>query len=535
MSLGIRARVMLLVLAAALPAAALAIYDALESRAADEARGRADAVRLATMAARHHGQIVEGARQTLVAMAQAIPLLPRSGGACNEYLAYLRQESGGLYHSLGLLADGGELICSAVPWRGKVNSADRLYYRRALASGRFSAGEYQHGRVTQRDGISFGFPMRLAGGAPAVGFIALDLEHFERIAKATPLPARGVIGVIDENGVILAQHPARPGAIGKQIPFAAVLDRVLAAPSGVFEAAGAGAVPKLFAFQAVMANADGSIPLRVVVSTPLEVIYADGNAALTRNLAALAIATLVLLAAAWYATDRLIVRSIRRLVDVARRLHRGDFAARTGFEARGDEMSEIGAAFDGMAHALQARDAALRRTLEELHEQSMTDALTGLHNRRYLLERLSGEMARAARHGRPLAVLLLDVDHFKRINDGCGHAAGDAVLSALGALLRRSLRAEDLAGRYGGEEFVVALSDASLEAAVEKAEALRAAVALLEVEGAPALSASIGVAAFPAHGAEPAGVLDAADQALYAAKRGGRNRVCAARGEERAA
>ncbi|KHL56909.1 diguanylate cyclase [Xanthomonas cannabis] len=169
------------------------------------------------------------------------------------------------------------------------------------------------------------------------------------------------------------------------------------------------------------------------------------------------------------------------------------------------------------------------RLRESLRQQSIRDALTGLYNRRYLEESLSHELARCARRGLPLSVLMLDVDHFKQFNDSQGHAGGDLLLAAVGELLLTRLRAEDVACRYGGEEFTVILPEADGEEAMRVAEQIRAQIAALAVtdgqRALPRVTASIGVASFPVDGELGASLIQKADAALYAAKHRGRNRV----------
>jgi len=169
------------------------------------------------------------------------------------------------------------------------------------------------------------------------------------------------------------------------------------------------------------------------------------------------------------------------------------------------------------------------RLRETLRQQSIRDALTGLYNRRYLEETLARELQRAERTERPLGVVMFDIDRFKQFNDTVGHDAGDALLRDLGAMLRQRFRKDDIACRYGGEEFVVILPDASLEATHQRAELLGDAVRHLEVDhrGQPlgSITVSLGVAAFPEHGRVMEALLRAADTALYRAKQNGRDRV----------
>lgn len=174
----------------------------------------------------------------------------------------------------------------------------------------------------------------------------------------------------------------------------------------------------------------------------------------------------------------------------------------------------------------------LRETLRNL---SIRDPLTNLFNRRYMEESLERELVRAERKGSGLGIIMIDLDHFKRFNDAFGHEVGDALLRNFGAFLQRNIRGSDIACRYGGEEFTVIMPEASLEAIRQRAEHLRAGVQEIRVDGAHhrtgEITISLGVAISPDHGTSVETLLQAADAALYRAKRTGRNRVCLAREE----
>ena len=178
---------------------------------------------------------------------------------------------------------------------------------------------------------------------------------------------------------------------------------------------------------------------------------------------------------------------------------------------------------------LRRLQAELREKNATLARLSTTDPVTGLRNRRYVTEFLSLELLRAARYKTPLAVLMLDLDHFKRINDTYGHRVGDTVLQAVAEVLRGTLRATDVAGRYGGEEFLVVLPQTDLQGAAVLGERVRAAIeqTTIPVEGAEPLSVtvSIGVAALGDGACSAEQLVERADAALYAAKDAGRNRV----------
>jgi diguanylate cyclase (GGDEF)-like protein len=172
---------------------------------------------------------------------------------------------------------------------------------------------------------------------------------------------------------------------------------------------------------------------------------------------------------------------------------------------------------------------ALEQALVYIREQALTDPLTGVYNRRYLWEFLRREWIRAKRRELPLTVIMLDLDHFKRINDAFGHPAGDHVLVAVAGLLRNQIRSSDIVCRYGGEEFALILPEASLDSVRQRAESIQAAIKQLKLthQGVAlgSITASLGVALFPTHADDPDALMAAADAALYAAKSAGRDRI----------
>ena len=179
-------------------------------------------------------------------------------------------------------------------------------------------------------------------------------------------------------------------------------------------------------------------------------------------------------------------------------------------------------------HALQQQLAEINLLQQQLRDQAERDPLTGVYNRRFFDEGTARELARCARHQQPLALILIDIDHFKAVNDRQGHQAGDLVLTALADLLSLHSRESDLVCRFGGEEFLVALPNTSLHTAVERAEQYRAALAgiRLDWQGNQLVSTiSLGVSVFPEHGTELDVLLRHADLALYRAKHLGRNQV----------
>src|SRR6266702_823273 len=400
-----RARIFVLVILAALPALLLTVYSAIERRASTENQARAELGRLVKLAAMQQWQVVEGARQMMVASSQILFTLLGDRKRCTEYFASLLAQNREAYHSMGLFTPDGQLFCNAASWRDKVYSGDRLYFRLARKTGRFAVGEYQVGRVTGKAGINFGFPLIDADDKVyAVACAGLDLENLGRMAEATPLPPEGILSVVDVKGTILARKPAMPERVGERLWNPQVIEAVLA-----------------------------------------------------------------------------------------------------------------------------GREGALEQRERKLQEQAISDPLTGLYNRRYLSEFLPRELVRSRRNATPVAVMLIDLDHFKRVNDSFGHEAGDIVLKAIAALLKGKVRGSDMACRYGGEEFALILPETNLDTALRRAEVIRLAIARLDLSHAGTslgkITTSLGIALFPDHGEDSDALLRVADVALYGAKGAGRDRI----------
>ena len=249
---------------------------------------------------------------------------------------------------------------------------------------------------------------------------------------------------------------------------------------------------------------------------------------------ALITTVLVGIGLAGYLLGLTIVGPLRRLTHGATKVARGDLEVNLPLHGR-SEVSYLTQVFNQMVgHLRKFRDEniainqELRIRNEELQTLSVTDSLTGLHNRTQLSELLSRELARCQRHLHPFSIIMIDIDHFKRFNDTHGHQAGDDMLRQVAEIIRRFLRASDVAARYGGEEFLILLTETEPERALGFAEKLRAGVEDLRAHGKNAVTVSIGVASFPDDGEHIESIIREADVALYRCKRAGRNRVAMA-------
>jgi diguanylate cyclase (GGDEF)-like protein len=263
---------------------------------------------------------------------------------------------------------------------------------------------------------------------------------------------------------------------------------------------------------------------KVVAEIPASTAYADIRR--LRNTTVLLVLVLLLVVGSLaHGLGLLIVLPLERLSRAANRVAGGDLDVDVPASG-GGEVSQLAGVFNDMVRRLREGRAELERL-------SVTDELTGLVNRRRLTTELQREVQRSDRHGRTFAVLMLDVDRFKHFNDTYGHPAGDAVLKRVARILGDNARDVDTAARYGGEEFLVILPETAADGAALVAERIRGSMEgdRFTPDGGSAevsVTVSIGYAVFPEHARTPETMIEAADQALYRSKEGGRNRVTAA-------
>ncbi len=218
---------------------------------------------------------------------------------------------------------------------------------------------------------------------------------------------------------------------------------------------------------------------------------------------------------------RSVLLPLHALEEAATRFGSGNLSHRVTM-ATGDELGELAKTFNVMAERLA-------KVQEELEDLSIHDGLTGLYNFREFHRQLAEEAERCWRYGHSLSLLMLDIDHFKSVNDSFGHLAGDDVLRALAARIHRECRPADRIARYGGEEFAILLPETGAFGALAMAERIRDFLASYAIPLGPGptvnLTVSIGVAIYPEDADSAEKLIGAADQALYAAKKAGRNRV----------
>jgi diguanylate cyclase (GGDEF)-like protein len=365
----------------------------------------------------------------------------------------------------------------------------------------------------------------------------VGIDALTRLLAGEEIPRGGRIVVFAEDGQVVAQAGERPAQAGAATRLVVGASRV----EEYADAEGArwvGSVRRLERFT-----------WNLVVEEPYEVAFAP-VVAVIRNTLAINFAIVLVFGGIALMIARSIVQPIRALSDTARRIAQGETQVEIPATRGQDEIGVLSLSLREMVARLQRhqlelerqkaeigranaellnKNEELRRGNELLEQLSFTDGLTRLHNHRYFQDRLRVEVRRADRTGEQLALLLVDIDDFKALNDRHGHAVGDNVLRRVGSVINESVREADLPARYGGEEFVVLAPHTGKVGALALAEKLRAAIsrARFEGEGTSAVaeiqvSVSIGVSVY---GGDARRLFNDADRALYQAKATGKDCV----------
>ena len=359
-----------------------------------------------------------------------------------------------------------------------------------------------------------------AGPLDFVGSLAATLTFgaVDRILDSFSPDGSGRVALITGDGQVIASSGGADGA--HEAVASEILEVLAEAQGGAVEYTDGDGTDRVGALVGV-----GGLEWSVIALRPMEEAYAE-VVRLRNSAFLLVLGILIVVGGIAYLLGIVIVRPLARLTAGAGAVAAGDLSIDLP-EAGRSEVGYLTQVFNEMVERLRRSREEFDERNRELELLSVTDLLTGLHNRRYLLDAFDKEVRRADRHERPFCVLMIDVDGFKQYNDTHGHPAGDEVLRGMGVVLKDATRDLDVTARYGGEEFICLLPECDLENAVIAAERIRTRLAK-EQFTCGAVTISVGVAVFPAHGDTPAGVISSADAALYQAKGAGRDRVVSA-------
>jgi diguanylate cyclase (GGDEF)-like protein len=525
--LSIRARLIVVALLAMAPLMIERVRGLEQARAEHAELARAQVIDLARRGAEAQREIISSIRALLQVVARVYALRPLDQADC-KLLSGLSKNVPWL-RGLNVAGLDGRIVCSEEPGAVGLNIGDRFYFRNTLHSREFGLSDYVIRRLDQAPGLLAAFPVVRDNGAPVGVVVAsLNLQWVEKLAASAAQRSGATVLLIDSSGTLIAASPDLADLVGKNFATHALAAAMLAKDEGTMTTAGFDGVPRILAFVRVPWT-----QARLAVGLDESVVHSGVDREISVAYVQLGLLGMLVLLATWFGGERLILRPIRSLVRTATRFGRGDLRARAADEPWMAEFAPLAAAFDDMARKLAAREEELQIANQHLEELASLDGLTGLANRRGFDRELDGAWRRADEHREPLALMMIDIDHFKLFNDRYGHVRGDACLRAVGeALSLVALNDAAIVARYGGEEFALLLPGLTIERTIALGEQARRAIEELLMTHADAacgiVTISIGVESMvPEADQSAAGLVEAADRALYDAKRRGRNTVVA--------
>jgi diguanylate cyclase (GGDEF)-like protein len=475
---------------------------------------RSDTVQLARIAELDMVRILEGAHQLLATLAK----LPIEHGwderACSVMSATASSDFE--YDHITAVDRNGVRQCSSTVFGQSGNlMPDRELLDRVLAGAGFSVGSYGLGLTSRSEVLRVGYPVVDDSGV-VIGavYAGINLAWLNTAIDQWQLGEKTAIYITDRNGVLIARHPDSRG-VGQPIP--GNLKPLLSATNGgTAEVTGPGGDVSLYGYVPVRAGpSDG---LAVFVGRDQRQIMSDINRSIWLDFAVVLIGLVLSGVFALIYVRRFLARPFQSLLTVAARWRNGDWSVRAESASGIPEFDRLASAFDGMAAEVSSREL-------KISWMARYDILTGLANRGVFAEALQHEIARANRDGTSFAVLYLDLDHFKDVNDTLGHPIGDLLLQSVAERLRASVRETDTVSRFGGDEFALIATDLR-----EPADAAALALKVLAATSEPVLigdievrsGASVGIAVYGPDSADTDTLLSHADIALYRAKSEGR-------------
>ena len=516
--------------------ALLAITPLMIERVRSLERGRAERVELARTrvadlargGAASQREVIFSMRAMLQVVARVFAKMPPDLADCNKTLADFTSNVAWI-RSLSLIGPDGRVKCSTEANASGLNLSDRPYFQNALRSRDFALSDYLISRANQLPSLFATFPVvRDEGAVSGVVMASINLRWIGDLAEAAVRRSGTAVAVIDGSGTLIAASADQKDLVGKNFADHSLTHELLDGDEGTVTAAGFDGIRRILAYVRVPWT-----DARLVVGLDESVVHSGIDREISIAYVQLALFGALVLLAAWIGGERLILRPIRSLARTAARFGRGELEVRAADGTWLAEFEPLARAFDDMAHKLAARERELQIANQHLDELASLDGLTGLANRRGFDCELERAWQCANERRQPLALMMIDIDHFKQFNDRYGHVRGDACLRAVAETL--SLVALDdatIVARYGGEEFALLLPGLGLEHALSLAEEARGAAENLLITHADApcgvVTISIGVEALvPDPTLCSANLVEAADCALYAAKRRGRNAVLA--------
>ena len=529
---GIRTRLALLALILVAPLMLERARSLEDTRARQLAAVSIELKDLAHRSANTLREVISSVETTIKSAAYIRASADGVGRSCDIMRASLPANMPWIY-SLTIASRDGQVQCSTLNALVGLNLSDRSYFKKVQEARDFVFSDFLIAKSDLKPIIVAAFPVSAINDALDTVIVAgVNLDWISQfISRLGGRPGISAV-LIDSAGVVLAASVDQADMVGQALNTVPMLSTVAERVAGSGQAEGS------FSF-AAPDGLERSVNFSRIAGTQSHLIVslneAEVSAGISREIRnaylQLGLVCLFVLLGALVAAEKLIIRPIETITAMAKRFGQGEWTVRAESSRLPAEFVPLARAFNAMAAQLSERERELIESNDRLTVMASIDMLSGLANRRGFQSRLDFEWMKAQQYNGELALLMIDVDHFKLFNDTYGHPDGDACLSRLGETLA-GIAAETMgfAGRYGGEEFCLLLPNTDANRAREIGEIVRAAVQDLAMPHATSshqtVTVSVGVACTrPTNQQHPGELVEAADASLYAAKRSGRNAV----------
>jgi signal transduction histidine kinase len=356
-----------LLLLALLPVFALMVFTAAESRRRAMQETQDSALRMTELATANQRQLIDGARDILITLAQIPAVQAQDRAACLFFLSNVLMQHP-LYANFGAADGAGNVFCMTLPQRMPFSIAAEDYFRQSMTSRDFAISPYEISKTNSQAIITLAYPvLKPSGGPQGIVFASLDLRWLGSFMNASPLPAGSTLRAIDPSGVILASYPDGEIEIGQMMPEASIARTVVDGKAGLTQGLDANGVRRLYAYGSLEAAADSSV--YIIIGVPTGEALAESNRVLLRNLIALVLGSILALSIAWVGTQFFFLRQVNSLVSVTQRLSAGDLSARAGWAPGQGELGQLAHAFDDMAATLERREQEQKWAEAQIRQQ----------------------------------------------------------------------------------------------------------------------------------------------------------------------
>jgi diguanylate cyclase (GGDEF)-like protein len=526
--LSIRARLIVLALLAIAPLVIERVHGLEKARVERMDRAHNEVMELAWRGVDAQREIIYSVRALVQIVSRVYAKAPLEAPGCDQYLADLTANIPWI-RDVSVAATDGRIKCSTEPLAVGLNVSDRPHFQEALRSREFGLSTYLINHMHQAPSVVATFPVIGDDGVPkGVVMAVINLQWIGDLAATAAQHSGASVLMLDGGGTVIAGSADEQTFVGKRFATHDLTQAMLKADEGSITTKGFDGVSRIFAYVRVPWT-----QARLAVGLDESAVHSGIDREIGFAYLQLVVVGLFVLMVVWFGGEQLVVRPIRSLVRTATRFGRGDLHVRAAYEPWVAEFAPLAAALDDMAAKLAMREEELRIANEHLEELASLDGLTGLANRRAFDRQIEHDWRHAREHREPVALMMIDIDHFKLFNDRYGHVAGDTCLRAVGETLSLvTLEEAVLVARYGGEEFGLLLPGLDIDRASALADEARRAIEDLCINHSESpcgyVTVSIGVESIvPDRYQEPAALIEAADSALYDAKRRGRNTVVA--------